>query len=166
VGADPGFPYAVINYLWIPYGEIDAYQPYAEFAILDRHFGGQYMSYTQNIVMDRGDEPTWPVVAYQSDGITPYDLTSAKLYFTAKESTAYGDSRAVFQKSSPSTGITVTDATAGEFTVTLASTDTNSLPPKKLRLEYDLQLITSGGTILTLTRGILIVRPDVTRAES
>ena len=166
IGSDPGFPFAVIADWWMPYAEMDQYRPYAEFAILDRHIGAQYMSYTQNLVMDRGDEPTWPVTVYEADGTTAFNLTSCKVYFTAKESTAYGDTRAVFQKSSPSSGITITDASAGELTVTLESTDTSSLPPKKMRLEYDLQVIEADGTILTMTRGILVVRPDVTRAES
>lgn len=152
-----------------PYAVIDGYRPYAVFTGFTGFpipGGPQFMSYTQNLVMDRGDEPTWPVVAYAADGTTVYDLSGAVVYFTAKESTAFADARAVFQKSSPSSGITITDATAGELEITLSASDTNTLPPKKMRLEYDLQIVTAGGTVLTLTRGILVVRPDVTRAEA
>jgi hypothetical protein len=93
-----------------------------------------------------------------------YDLSNCTLTMTAKYSVDDTDALAVFQKdNSTLTGITVTSATDGEFTVELLNTDTSALPNREVRLVYDIQLKTSTGKRYTVSRGTLVVKPGVTR---
>jgi hypothetical protein len=58
--------------------------------------------------------------------------------------------------------ITIDDAGAGDITVTLQEAATAVLAPAT-GLRYDVQLLTSGGTVTTLTRGNAVVLADVGR---
>lgn len=94
-----------------------------------------------------------------------YDITGAAIYFTAKWNYTDEDGSAVFQKSIGS-GISVTSAVNGRFTVTISPTDTSSLPNGKHQLLWDCQMVTSQGSIYTLASGYLVVYPDVTLRTS
>jgi hypothetical protein len=59
--------------------------------------------------------------------------------------------------------ITVTDAVAGDLTIALDEVETDDLTPAQ-GLYYDVQMLTSGGAIRTLTEQRARVTADVTRA--
>lgn len=113
--------------------------------------------------MYRGDTPSWNLEANQADGLD-LDISSGKVFFTAKKSTRQADVDAVFQKTSdPGEGITISDGPAGLFTVKLVSADTaNVYAP--IYLHWDVQWVNGGGDVFTLMVGELLVKPDVTRS--
>jgi hypothetical protein len=90
------------------------------------------------------------------------DLTGATIYFTAKSvvDDDATDSAAVIKKDVTSH----TDATAGQTTIALTSTDTNSVDPGIYG--YDIQLKNSDDAISTLEVGQLKVLGDYTRRTS
>lgn len=102
---------------------------------------------------------------------TPWDLTSATIYFTAKEDPQDSDADAVFQKST-SSGITITSAANGLYYVKIASSDTSGLDLSCdgfLDLYYDVEVVlgaTNGGFVsgdkVTLSSGTLTVFVDRT----
>jgi hypothetical protein len=94
------------------------------------------------------------------------DLTGATLWFTAKEDWDDLDADAVFQKKTGGLGIAVTDALAGEATVTIPGSDTASLDNEVQTLECDVQLLEVDGTLTTVARGQLVLQPQITRATS
>lgn len=58
-------------------------------------------------------------------------------------------------------GITITNASAGQASVTVTAVKTQALPLRKVILVYDLNLLTSLGEIFTVLRGNWIVTPNV-----
>lgn len=108
----------------------------------------------------RGDTTAWTInVSYQG---LPVDLTGATLTMSAKR--GFAASTYVFQRV---TGNGVThDAdqvnNRGKAVVKLAPLSTSGLPPDKVVLRYDLQVITSAGDTWTVGAGQLTVKPDVT----
>jgi hypothetical protein len=115
------------------------------------------------IKMVRLDTVEIDFVAIEDNNGNALDLTSAVLTMTARyETTSTG---VVFQLTSPSNGIVITDATAGEFTVTIPSVATILVPLIRTVLFFDIQA-SFGGPIptvrKTLNRGQLIVLPDIT----
>lgn len=113
--------------------------------------------------MYRGDTPSWNMEANQYDD-TDLDISVGEIYMTAKSSARQADVDAVFQKS-VGNGITVSDGPAGLFTVKLAASDTEGIYAPAY-LVWDIQYINGGGDIYTLMDGTLLVKPDVTRANS
>lgn len=61
--------------------------------------------------------------------------------------------------------ITVTDAVAGDITITLDKVEADDLTPAR-NLYYDVQMLTAAGAIRTLTAQLARVTADVTRAVS
>jgi hypothetical protein len=117
---------------------------------------------TQQMSMVRGEQKQWNIAVTQA-GVA-VDLTGRKLIFTAKLNFDYPDSRAVFQKSTTTTGIALTDAVNGLARLTVISSDTDSLPySNSSSLFWDLRMVTS--TVpQVLASGTLVVSPNVTRS--
>jgi hypothetical protein len=91
----------------------------------------------------------------------PVDITGWSLVMTAKWDIRDADSAAVFQRTIGS-GIAVTSAVNGEFTVTIASSNTSSLPLHRTVLPFDIQATDTSGNKYTILYGNLVVDPDVT----
>lgn len=91
----------------------------------------------------------------------PVDITGGTLSFTAKWSVLDLQANAVITLTS-SSGILVTDAALGEFTVTIPHSATLSLPFHEVNLPYDIQLLDSLGHYYTVLLGNLKVVPNIT----
>lgn len=115
------------------------------------------------LTMYRGDSAVFNLAAKQSDG-SALNLTTGTLYFTVKSNSRQADVDALCQKSSGS-GITVTDAAGGLFTVTLSPSDTVDAYAPSYML-WDVQYVTSGGNVYTLAGGALLIKADITRSSS
>jgi hypothetical protein len=103
----------------------------------------------------RGDDKTLNLSFKDGNG-NPINLSGSTIYFTAKKKIEYGDDQAVIQKDVT----THSDATAGTSVIQLSNTDTSITPDTYL---YDIQYKTSGGTISTVLKDEIIIKPDVTR---
>jgi len=111
--------------------------------------------------MFRGDSALWNLICFKADG-SRLNVSTGKLYFTAKSSFRQSDDDAIFQKTSDeSEGITLTDGENGEITVELSNSDTSSLYAPST-LKWDLQYVTTGDKVYTLLTGELLVKGDVT----
>lgn len=129
----------------------------------DNVYGREYLAL--NLRMVRGD--TYKFDAQILLHRTPVDLTGGTVKMTAKWSLSAADGSAVFQKtSSPGGGIVVTDAAQGQITVTIASSNTSSLPAKKVELPYDIQFVDSSGAVYTVLYGTLVIVPDATTTNT
>lgn len=106
----------------------------------------------------RGD--TVELVLEVTVGGVPVDLTGGTLFFTLKTSPSDADNAALLSKVSGS-GITVTDAAEGRAVVTLADTETLSLPLYTV-LHFDVQLKRHTGAIHTVQRGTILFEQHVT----
>lgn len=96
-----------------------------------------------------------------------YDLTSAALVFsvrTAADLAAGTTDDPLIEKTSAAGAISITDAGEGQFTLSLAATDTDELCETGVpaHYQYDIQATFSDGDIRTLYRGQFTVHPDVT----
>lgn len=91
----------------------------------------------------------------------PVDITGWSLVMTAKWDIRDPDSAAVFQRTIGN-GITVTSAVDGEFTVTIASSNTSGLPLHRTVLPFDIQATDGSGNKYTILYGNLVIDPDVT----
>jgi hypothetical protein len=113
------------------------------------------MSAIKNII--RGDNHNIVVTFYESDGVTPIDLTGASVFFTASASSAPADdSAAVIQK----TVTSHTDALGGTTTIALEPEDTDVDPGTYY---YDVQLVDSDGNVLSSRQNTLVIKADITR---
>lgn len=92
------------------------------------------------------------------------NLTGCSLWFTVKNAVTDTDAAAVFQLTSPASGITIASGPAGRFQITIAPAYTSGLPYVVIPLVYDLQMKDVSGNVSTLISGALTVVPDVTRA--
>lgn len=109
------------------------------------------------IKMIRGDTRTITATFVDSDGIA-LDLTGGKVFFTVNASdTATTDSAAVVQVDTSS----FSAPTTGVATITLASTDTNSVTPGTYW--YDLQFVSSGGVVTSLAKDKFVLTGDISR---
>jgi len=112
-----------------------------------------------NITMVRGDNFAFDLRVL-NNGVA-VDLTGGDMTMTAKWSPTDPNIDAVFTRTLGS-GITFTDAAAGEVSVELIPANTNGLPDKQIFLNYDIEYTSSLGKIYTITRGKLKVVPDIT----
>ena len=98
-----------------------------------------------------------------SDG-TAMNLTGATVRFTAKWEHTDADADAVIKLDNAGFGgVTVNSpATEGTGVITIPKTATTSLPLHRVDLVYDLKVKTASGTEHTVSRGLLIVYPNVT----
>jgi hypothetical protein len=113
-----------------------------------------------DFTLSRGDTVDLAVVVTASG--SAYSLVGCSIWFTAKSSYSLADTGAQFQKTIGS-GITVTNAALGRFSVRISPADTSSLGNSKTLLVYDCQVKDASGNIYTIASGNLIILPDVTR---
>ena len=97
----------------------------------------------------------------------PLDLTGAKIYFTVKSALTDADGAAALQKNSTSnpTYFSITDAANGKFEVIIPGADVDALTANT---DYyvDVQVITSGGALVTVVYDIVRFDQDVTLATT
>lgn len=106
----------------------------------------------------RGDSRTINIQVYQSDGITPFDLTGATVYFTVNPSSnPTDDTSAAVSKNVTSH----TNAILGQTAVALLPADTSSLTPAIYY--YDAQVKDSFGNVFSLPQGQFEIVSDITR---
>ena len=112
----------------------------------------------QNFTLVRGR--TFSFACTVTNGASAVNLTGGTLDLTARWS--YGGDT-VFSCSSPSDGIVVTDAAAGEFTVTISAIKTTGLPIQEgyLSLPYEVILTDASNNVYSLLYGKLVVKPNV-----
>lgn len=114
--------------------------------------------------MRRGDTHIIRYEVKDGDG-RPYDLTGAKLWFTAKSSVHNPDAQAEIALDTAALGgVVITSALQGLARVTIPPITTRSFADGPVRLAFDFQLKDALGVIATLEFGELVVSPDVTRA--
>jgi hypothetical protein len=118
-----------------------------------------------DIEMTRGDSATFDLTLVEPD-LTPLNLTSCNLRFTAKYSAGDTDSQAVFSVTNGE-GDAITSATpaSGVALVELSPSHTSSMP-QAARLYYDVQVRKSNGKTYTVASGRLNVKADITRANA
>lgn len=108
----------------------------------------------EDLIIRRGDTTTI-VVAITADG-APMDITDYTVRFVVKRD--YTSVVAVITKTT-SSGIVLTNPTAGELTITLAPADTEDLSPGTYY--YDLELTSSTGSVGTYLWGKLTIEADI-----
>lgn len=113
------------------------------------------------IEMVRVSELSFDILA--TDNMIPIDLTGGTLYFTAKWAPTDADASAVFQLSSPSSGITFINAGSGTANITIPKTATSTLQYHNTDLYWDLKFINAASHPFTLMRGIITVLVNITR---
>jgi hypothetical protein len=111
--------------------------------------------------MKQGTSRTVNLTFTQSDGVTPIDLTSGKVYFTVSASnTPASDSSAAFQKTITS----FTNPTLGQVTVSILPTDTSTLSAGVYY--YDAKAIEAGGTEVASDTDTFQIKPAITRSTT
>ena len=117
----------------------------------------------------RGEKKTWEYTVAASGGAQ--SLTGASIYFAARNaipaSSLESDSDAVFTRI-VGTGITVTNASAGKFQVTINKSNTACLAIGSGGVDYyyGLEILLSGETEpQVIGQGVLRVLPDIVRAK-
>lgn len=111
------------------------------------------------LVMYREDTGKWDFTI-ELNG-EPLDISSYSIRFTAKWDRNDDDADKVFAVTVGS-GITKTNATAGEIQVIVASSLTTALPRHDVELHYDIQIQNTGNNeVFTVRSGILRVLADV-----
>lgn len=114
----------------------------------------------------RGDTRTLTLTIRKADASGPYDLTGARLWFTAKYKLTDADAAAVIALTSTGGGIQITNAVGGIAKVNILPAHTSGIAGKRTPLEYDVQGIGADGTVFTPSRGVVTILPDVTKATS
>jgi len=100
-------------------------------------------------------------------GYVPADITAFKVWFTAKYNVVDQDPQAVSQLDNQLLGgVVVSNATTGQYNVTMPPLVTRNFPDGDVVLVYDVQIEDASMRIFTVESGTLTVVPDVTRAIS
>lgn len=107
-----------------------------------------------------GEDKELVIPVYQSDNRTIQDITGWALSWKLKASLDDADGSALLTKTT-SAGITLTDPTAGECTITIADTDTDALSPGK---HYHELKRTDAGSETVLCYGRCVLRRGVHRS--
>jgi hypothetical protein len=110
----------------------------------------------------RGDTIIFTAAITRPPGGPPVDLSGAQLVCTGRRALDEPASDYVFRLTL-GTGITVTDATAGQVQVRIPPEATNTLADWPT-LYVDLELTETGGRVSTPLRGRLALTPDVSRS--
>lgn len=107
----------------------------------------------QNFTMHSGDDKTLQFTVKDQDGVV-VDITGASITwaFAARVGATAIASKTV------GSGITITDAAAGVFQVTIDAADTASLTGGVLY--HEAQLVDSGGVKSTIAYGDMTILPD------
>lgn len=124
-----------------------------------RNFEEDFMNTVFTVI--RGDNATFRCQV-REDGVA-VDISGWQFTMTAKWEYTDPNSAAVFTRTNGS-GITITDAPNGEFTIDLVPSNTAGLPPSRSVLHFDVQAVTPSpaNKNLTVLYGKLVVLPDVT----
>ena len=115
-----------------------------------------------NFSIVRGDTYIEDLAVKDSAGAA-LDITGGKLYFTAKTSYNVADESASVALTSPSTGITITDAANGLARMIITAAQSATLTGGQTYV-YDIQFKDVNGNITTLDSGSMDVRQDVTQS--
>lgn len=126
------------------------------------------MKATLNVL--RGDSIELSITLFQTDGITPFDLSGGKVWSSIKKSLSDLDAGAVSRVdsdggSTPAGGdVTITDAVNGIVVVrhSTAATETVGIGSK---LYYDIQVKDSVGRVFTPVYGTICIVADVTQVS-
>lgn len=107
----------------------------------------------------RGDTRVININCVLSDGVTPMNLTGAKVYFTVNpSSTPTDDSGAAFQK----TTTVHTAPLLGTTSITITNADTQALAPGTYY--YDVQVKDASGNITSLKQDVFTINADIGRS--
>lgn len=116
----------------------------------------------------RGDTFELNLQVFQTDGVTPQDITGATVRSSIKRRLEDLDAAALSQVSSTGTSVptggacTLVDALNGKINVRHSPLATRGLDPACSALYYDVQLTLADGRVWTIEYGTLRVVPDVT----
>jgi hypothetical protein len=111
----------------------------------------------------RGDSRLISIAIFQSDGVTPFNLTGCEVFFTVNantNNTADTDTSAIIALKNTS----ITNPTLGIATIQISNTNTQDVAPGTYY--YDVQLKDANGNITSLAQNQFIIIPDVTRSIS
>lgn len=111
----------------------------------------------------RGDSRLISISIFQSDGVTPFNLTGCEVFFTVNansNNTADNDSSAVIALKNS----TITNPTLGVANIQISNVNTQDITPAVYY--YDVQLKDANGNITSLAQNQFIVIADVTRSIS
>lgn len=109
----------------------------------------------------RGDSRQVNIQFYESDGVTPFDLTGCTVFFTVNansDNTANNDSSAAIALKVNS----FDDPSSGLATLQITNADTQDMEPGIYY--YDVQLKDSFGNITSLAQNTFTVIADITRS--
>ena len=109
----------------------------------------------------RGDSRTIQINVFQSDGVTPFNLTGCEVFFTVNantNNTADSDATAVIALKTS----TFANPALGVATLLLTNTVTQDIAPGVYY--YDVQLKDSAGDITSLQQNTFQIVADVTRS--
>jgi hypothetical protein len=121
------------------------------------------MSYIQQDLTPQARGDTWNLkFIIQDASSTPIDITDNQYWITLKSSVDLLDAQAELQIG-PITAA-VPDSTVGIVSIVIPGGATNALDPKTYN--YDVQEVTSAGTVSTLLIGKIKVKADVTRTAT
>lgn len=110
---------------------------------------------SQALTMTRGKSGVFFLTVVQMDGVTPQDLTGVTLYFHCDVGGIEID------LSSPSGGITITDAAGGLATVTIDPADTDAVPVTGIYQGPFEVTLDDGTNVYVVDDGTLTVSPNV-----
>lgn len=111
----------------------------------------------------RGDSRLISVNIFQSDGVTPFNLTGCEVFFTVNantNNTTDTDTSAVIALKNN----TITNPTLGVATIQISNANTQDIAPGTYY--YDVQLKDANGNITSLAQNTFIIIADVTRSIS
>jgi len=109
----------------------------------------------------RGDTRVVDINCFQSDGVTPLDITGSTVYFTVNASQSpTDDSGAAFQKTTTSH----IAPTLGQTSIKILPADTQSLTPGVFY--YDIQVKDASGNITSLKQDEFDINADITRTNT
>lgn len=111
-----------------------------------------------DITMFAGDTKTLQVTVKDENG-DAVDLTGASIRWQASRSV---NKRPADLEKSVGDGITITDATAGRFDVTLDSADTEDL---RGDFYHEAEVIDASGNVSTVFTGTLTIEPTLIKPE-
>ncbi len=112
----------------------------------------------QNVEMFSGDSRTIRFTVTEADGSTPVDLAGCSAKWRASRKLSGGFSATPAISKAIGTGITVTDADAGELQVALAPADTAGLSG---RYYHELEITDGLGNVSTVATGTLAIVKDL-----
>jgi hypothetical protein len=108
----------------------------------------------------RGDSRQLNIQFFQSDGVTPFDLTGCEVFFTLNSSQTPTDDTSDTGASLKKSTTSFTNPASGLATITLTNLDTQPLAPNTYY--YDIQLKDSSGNVTSLQSNTFEVVADIT----